>query len=55
MRNHQFMRAGDGIAVARLFRGGVFAQITRKIPASEEAGYSNWRCHLRMQTEQFDY
>jgi hypothetical protein len=31
------------IAVARLFRGGDFAIHVKKNPASEEAGYSNFR------------
>ena len=35
---------GDGaapVAVARLFRAGVFLHVDRKFPASEEAGYSS--------------
>jgi hypothetical protein len=37
------VRCCAAIAVAWVFRPGVFLYRRRKFPASEEAGYNNWR------------
>jgi len=46
-----FLGGTASVAVARLFRGGVIPSADHKIPAYEDAGYSNFRLPPMTSTE----